>query len=914
MTTKKQGGGIPKEETMDGNLSRTIRIALLLAVAARPGLAADVAFIAKPAASKEAEKTKISFAVSAPTDVEVAILDAEGKVVRHLVAGVLGTNAPAPLKPNSLEQAVEWDGKDDAGKPAVGGSFRARVHAGLKPELDGFLLENPASSGSISSLAIGPKGSLYLFHRDPVDAHWGSTKIKVLTRDGKHERAIMPFPADIAPEKVKACGVFQAEQGELVPRIHDLLRLNFYCKYSEPFWRTTAQCPVVDSRGRVHWLVIGPAVASLDPDGGVPYEKLAGPALLPDIKELNMANQYFLGNSRPGLALSSDEKFLYFAGLTAGNPKHKEPVKGVPCVFRVPLDTRGPAEVFLGKLDTAGTEKELLTGPRGLAVAKGLVYVADHDAGRIAVFNEKDRSLAGEIKVKAPDSIGVDPADGTVYVCSLADPYVPDLIKFESCKTGRELYRTPLPKYKYANERIVHRIAVDTSAKPARIWVPTIPYTPHLLLCIEDAGDKFVSKGDPRSPEPWAEGPRDLTFDRVRGELYVKSHVQKWYRIDEKTGKVMFEFRPGGISHRPEYGTQLVPGQDGNLYTYSWSGPEAGLRLYGREGKPANWSGLKSNHIPLPGVMNYMQRSLTVRDPEELYIIPPGNWRTDTGGGGVANGTTCLNVFGMDGKAKKTLIWQCLKGAILRMDLQGSIYLAEMVKPPDRSFPAFFDGKIALPAVQTGNNDDSFYYSYMYGSIVKFPPSGGAIWYTNQVGAYVEGQPPADLLAKPKVKVRYHLGYRGREEAEVQGALWQRFGFAPYTATQSSCYRTCMCEGGGFDVDPYGRVFFPNLGQFRVEILDTSGNPIAMFGKYGNQDDGVRNVERRTRNAESPEAREAGSSAPRSALRFPSSDIPLAWPITVAVSDTHAYVADTLSRRVAKVKLSYAAEEVCPVP
>jgi hypothetical protein len=98
-----------------------------------------------------------------------------------------------------------------------------------------------------------------------------------------------------------------------------------------------------------------------------------------------------------------------------------------------------------------------------------------------------------------------------------------------------------------------------------------------------------------------------------------------------------------------------------------------------------------------------------------------------------------------------------------------------------------------------------------------------------------------------------------------------------------------MCEGGGFDVDPYGRVFFPNLGQFRVEVIDTNNNPITTFGKYGNQDSGGKDA------------------------RVKTPAIPLAWPLTVAVSDTHAYVADTLSRRVVKVKLNYAAEESCQV-
>ena len=39
---------------------------------------------------------------------------------------------------------------------------------------------------------------------------------------------------------------------------------------------------MVDSRGRAHWLVLGPALASVDADGGIPYESMVGPKLLAD--------------------------------------------------------------------------------------------------------------------------------------------------------------------------------------------------------------------------------------------------------------------------------------------------------------------------------------------------------------------------------------------------------------------------------------------------------------------------------------------------------------------------------------------------------------------------------------------------------------------------------------------------------
>jgi len=79
------------------------------------------AFTGKPQATRSvAGKVDIAFAVSAPTDVAVAVLDAQGKIVRHLAAGMLGgaKPPPAPLK-SGLSQTIEWDMTDDTGKPVL---------------------------------------------------------------------------------------------------------------------------------------------------------------------------------------------------------------------------------------------------------------------------------------------------------------------------------------------------------------------------------------------------------------------------------------------------------------------------------------------------------------------------------------------------------------------------------------------------------------------------------------------------------------------------------------------------------------------------------------------------------------------------------------------------------------------------
>ena len=482
----------------------------VLTLAASAALAAEAppVFTRKPTATRDGAATKIEFAVDRETDVAVYIEDAQGRIVRHLVAGVLGGKVPAPLKPNSLAQSIEWDGKDDYGKPVGGGPFKVRVAAGFKPTFDGFLLGPPRSTGRIDALAVGPKGRVYVFHKDEGLVHWWSHKIKILDRDGKHVKAIWPYPADIDPKRIKALAPHQSREGDLVPRIYQALKFSFY---PEPGVLGVGRqggslSPAVDKEGRIYWMGYGLRLGCLDADGGVPYDTLLGPKLLAKGE-----------GRRPSLAVSGDGKHIYFTGVQTRTGKTKA---WRPCVYRVNLKTRGPAEVFVGKPDSPGKEKGLLTAPRGLAVANGLLYVADPDAGRAVVFKEADRSYVGEIKVESPHSIGVDPETGAVYICSYTSTRRAELIKFDGYKDGKALYRTALPRTGLKPNPGACRIAVDASAKPVRIWAPSTGNWGQLEATrIDDTGKAFVSKKLPRDGGGVY---RDLTYDRRRGELYVK--------------------------------------------------------------------------------------------------------------------------------------------------------------------------------------------------------------------------------------------------------------------------------------------------------------------------------------------------------------------------------------------------------
>lgn len=842
---------------------------LCLSPAGGPAVGDEASFAVPLKTARDGDQVRIDFTATGPTDAAVYILDAQGKVVCHLAAGVIGGRSvpPAPLKAG-LAQSLKWDLRDDAGKPAAGGPFKVRVRLGMKPEFDGFLLDNPAATGGVTDVAVGPGGNMYLWHRDnTANGNQGSNKLKVIGRDGKYRRTLMPYPADLPKEKARVFGALTDTDGSLVPRIYNLQQLTTTDRGYGARGRTMSSSGCVDSAGRVYWLMANARLAAIDANGAPLYGEALSKPLLPDFPAVT---------GWGSLAVSGDGKFLYIAGLGKAKNQYDRSTPPASCIWRIDLATL-KAETFVGDPAKPGKERELLTEPRTVAVGKGLLYVADRVADRIAIFKEADRSFAGEIKIKSPTGVGTDPASGAVYVVAHTGKETADLVKFVD---GKEVCRVALPKSGSA-----HRIAVDASAKPVRIVLPTLRWQGQEIYCYEDAGDKIAAVGDPRDLKgPWAAGPRDLTVDRTRGELYVKFGVQKYYRLDCKTGKVLSEIKMAGVAgpgtHLDSAGTQLVVSPDGSLVSHSWG---AGLRRLDRDGKPLNWTGRNTNAIPFGGIMTFQERYMVMPNPEELFIILPPSYR------GKKGSFTSLNVLGTDGTTRRTVIWQCTQGAVPRIDSRGNIYIADMVKPPDRSYPEFFDGQLekyvhsGSPVDALARDPDAmsrFWESSMYGSIIKFPPSGGIIWYDKDLPESVEGKPSAELLAKPKTVYGRHIGYNFKP-VEVQGAEWVRFGFSPFGEARGAGF--CMCEGVGFDVDDFGRVFYPNLGQFRVEMVDTSNNWIGTFGRYGTHDSSAKG------------------------------QIPLAWPTYVAVSDDYAFVNDTISNRVVRVKLGAQSEQIVDV-
>jgi hypothetical protein len=136
--------------------------------------------------------------------------------------------------------------------------------------------------------------------------------------------------------------------------------------------------------------------------------------------------------------------------------------------------------------------------------------------------------------------------------------------------------------------------------------------------------------------------------DRVRGEVYVKANDNKTYRIDDSTGEVKGSIDVSRVSPGTVLASQLVPGQDGDLYVFTWN---KGLRRLDRDGKPKKWDGLDTHSIQVEGMMCFQLRHLALRPyapTNEVYVIANADYLTRNPKD--AGKFLSLNAIGQDGK------------------------------------------------------------------------------------------------------------------------------------------------------------------------------------------------------------------------------------------------------------------------
>ncbi len=831
----------------------------------------DVRFTTPPTARTMGEKVEVSFAVSGPTDVEVAVLNADGTVVRHLAAGVLGGEGPppAPLAPG-LNQHLVWDGKDDFGRQAAGPPFSVRVRAGLGVKFGRLIGGDPCILGGITSIATDARGNLYVMS-SVGETNQNFDTLRVYAPDGGYLRTIIPFPANLSADEVTQFARWDEQAGCFRPINRSQVNP---CLLP---WGSGAR--VVGATDKEVVLTHGTRVYRLNVDGG----NLRGPFPMWS-PEAKLKNPNW---NIPQLAVSPDGRYIYYANVAGtvykpNGPGDTDPNWPNGRVYRQDTSVRGadPQPFFELTLPDWEQTKYWLpdawnkrTAANGLdADAQGNLYVCDLVNQQVVKVSPEGRMLA-TAKVAWPDFVHVNRATGDLYVIS------------DQPRDGRK----PNVLYKVSgwgdHAKIVAEMPLTGRVGDASA-LGVIDGKPVLwlaggggLLCVRDAGEKFEVLQTKFAPGPVGQQEFSrIAVDPVRDDVYVSNGVNELYRYNGLTGGGEQLARDG----KPLLGVDLAVGYDGLLYVRtgaSYSGP---LERYNRDLTPAPMASgthVFSKYIYSRYGVGFCEKGLGVGPKGQVYVNFMYGWNKYLIAGFNGDGTPMKGLY-LDGVYQPDVergtpkdLTTAVIGPVpaecgaIRVDLAGNIYAGLRLLPKDFTPPAGFEKDPA--------------YRAFSGSIVKFGPTGGTVLGLPDA---VSRQPDAPRLEMDRKMI-------------VENGLKAYPGIAPFSGGGYGANSSvCVCRVPRFDVDRYGRLAIPNCVTNSVRVVDNAGNPIAEFGAYGNFDS---------------QLVLPGSEGAVPAIAAPS--IPLGWPVGAGLSEKSVYVCDSYNRRVVRVDKTWQAEASCPV-
>jgi len=744
-----------------------------------------------PTVSRDANGARIALTLGRAADVEIAVLDDQGKVVRHLVAGWVGAEkAVAPLKPRSLSQSVRWDGTNDEGKPHPG-PVTVRVRAGMRPKLGRLIGGSPYRGratvtpyrGSQQGVAVDEKGNIYVKMMSDVGSH-GNTglwpwQVRKFDASGDYVRTLLPYPPSTPPARALGYELIDTGREHLTP----VNRNSLYPVFSvfgsaiHPRIRPGGELVFINSRQR--------RLTFFKVDGSNEVRQVA---LWP--KKANMPAPVWLDFE---VAFSPDGRYAYYSNVAGTVYDGKKPEDIDPNwpngrVYRHDLSDpeAAPKPFFDLELPDFRRTKYWMpsawdkrTAAAGIDTdPKGNVYICDQVNQEVVIVSPEGRKLEA-IELPWPDRVQVHPSTGDLYVVSrtVSRGFMPPnkLLKV----TGRGKRAKVVAELAMTSRGNVE-FTIDARRKPTVLWVLAPAKNPsgQGLLKVADRGDRLVVTRDAfdRDHEALAFA-GNMAVDREADRVYVTDTRGTMCRYDGRTGRggpvklgaSLLAVGPGGTIVR-------VEGWRSSLATYTRDlkslpvapgGKHSFGSFRGRAGRGCSLGGL---------AIDRRGRLWTLQEADGMFV---GAYRPD--------GTPMPPaVTGLD-----------IHASCVRVDRAGSIYVGWLGLPKGHKPPKGFEKDPA--------------YLRATGSVLRFSPRGGR---RLKVGG--GRKPPPGTV----------MGFEGVE------AVYP--GLAPFS--QWRCAGACVCTKPRFDVDGFGRLIIPNAITFSVTVKDNAGNRMARFGHYGNFD------------------------------------------------------------------------------
>ncbi len=810
----------------------------------------EIVFVRKPTAKKAGDTWKVSFSVSQTTDVEVSVLDKEGRVVRHLAAGIIGQEvSPPPLK-TGLSQSLIWDGKDDNEKPVGGGPFTARVRAGLTSKV-GRMIANPAEINPsphynrLFGLATDEDGKLYVASGSVYSGTPVFT-IKVYDRLGRYVKTIMPMPSNLRPDEVEEFGDATLRDGFLTPANHHPL---------VPYVQPSGIVAFLGNQVRdgVLWLLNTEGrICQIDADSGRPIQWKSGPTT------------YRPSGGPMCWAVAPDNRTLYLSGFwnsRATRSKGKIPFKdGI--IYKVDSST-GTGESLLNidvpddvfwKTEFNGWyhftnwgRKNGNAALHGMVVdAEGRLYVCDRVNQRLAVYDKKGK-LLGATAVEWPDLVALG-ANDSVYVSTRRVVHgYKSINEFKVIKLSSAIDGKKLAEITFTGQN-APLMALDASGDRAIVWLSNVGPDGDKLVRIEDQGAKLLEAGGLQTGEPFG-GVVKVWVDPNRDDVYVNDGWNNISRYDGLSGK------GGPISIKA---MDMAFDDQGRLYLYGRAGWNEPIYRCDREfnpvpffatGKPTTELTLakdtEGKRRPIYGRygMGWSNKGIDIGRDGRIYVRCMYDWNK-----------YFVTVFKPDGSAEKhDRIRNGILGPLssasggIRIDRAGYFYVGT------DGFPA------GLPNAHRWAS-----------SIVKIKPGGGGI---TQLPELKEGEEPKRVAPERGIAFKDYF---------FEGAV------TAYPRLSPRQDRGCVCKEARFDIDQFGRLYVPDVLQFCIHVYDNAGNWITDIGHYGNCD---------------AIGKGSGPTVPFG--------WPMSCSINNA---GRLYVADVLNHRIVRVDPLYAVQAKCDVP
>lgn len=826
---------------------------LLALIAADPS---DLRFAEPPRVVRDGNQTRITFALSRASDVEVAVVDGTGRVVRHVAAGKIGVERPVPPLAAGLQQSLTWDGKNDDGQP-VRGPHQVRVRAGLGVRFERMIGGSPYTGSvvqmpyraPVNGLAVDPEGRLFVKLMSSVGSHGNSGMwpwhVRQFDRTGRYVRTLLPYPPSTKPDTAVGYTLLDAGDGQFRPANQNSLYPVFAVLGNEILPRTAkdeagglALVYVHTEKRRLNFL-------SLDAS-----HRVREVVMWPDDAKLNCPSWLDIQ-----VALTPDGRYAYYSNVAGVPYDGKKPDDIDPRwpqgrLYRHDLSRSDAVPEPFFDLALPDFDREPYWMPSawdkksaaaGIDVdAEGRVLVGDLVNGQVVEITPEGR-LASRTPVAWPDRVLVGRKSGTLYVVSrkVSRGYLPPgtLYKItgrgEAAKIVAEL---PL------KGTIGGAMTLDESGDVPVLWLAGAmkdgEKDSEQLWRVEDRGSELaVTASDVLNRDPNA-----ITFvgymdvDREAELVYVTRSGGTVWRYDGRTGA-------GGPL--PFKAVDVAIGQGGHIYTWGHDGSYQGpIARYTRLLEPA----------PLPGHEKHTYGYLYGRAGRGSSVC---GMDVDSLGRVFATygSNDChVQAFGADGRLvdfPQKITVQTNRGpeqmpvaiagvlgygGSLRLDREGNLYLLQQGVPADFTPPPGYE------------KDEA--YRHAVGTIYKFRPAGGTIrsasWAVKEVEGAVAAYPDCGPISR-----------------------WRAVG-------------SCACTKPRFDVDDFGRLYVPNGITFSVSVRDNAGHELVRFGGYGNLD----------------------SQGPLSTEPTPA--VPLGWPVTVGATDEAIYVGDCLNHRVVRAKKTFA--------